>query len=509
MLSPRIRLQIQAIARGLTLLRAPGFWLALILAAALAVRLFYLTMPFEKFVSFFIADDFFYYLNTAVNIAAGHGSSFDGGLTHNNGYHPLFMILILLPLTLGMGKVGLVYWAMGILTLCTLVAIFFTYRLGHLWGNAWAALAVPVAIALNISFIKMSFSGFETMLAAALFLATLHTFLTQKPAWLVGALLGLTGLGRVEMLVLAIPLALTLLLQKRWSDLLIIGGMSLALMLPWFLWSYGNFGSPLPLSGVAKQPDRFQFTQLWVAHEHFCHHVPYFLGGYGLKWVLPKQATFTIGLLTLFVVFRNGRRFLFPISLLVTLFLLYGIFTKTHAVPQIIRYMVPAYLVLGALFFAQFSRFPRASRLLPLLVAILVVHYSLDFFQWSVKCRSLPTYVGLCQRAVPVVLDQIAREGDVVGCFDSGSMGYFSPIPVINLDGLVNAEIVTLQSQGSETWNARYRRYFAEKGITILAGGDRFSWIRYFPEIKDWEVLHAPIESSDGGNIVFYRVPPL
>ena len=53
----------------------------------------------------------------------------------------------------------------------------------------------------------------------------------------------------------------------------------------------------------------------------------------------------------------------------------------------------------------------------------------------------------------------------------------------------------------------RYRRYFREKGITILVGGTGNGWARLFPEHGEWESLHPPLTSSDGGEIVFLRVP--
>ena len=41
----------------------------------------------------YVADDAFYYLNIARNLAAGHGPTFDGS-TATNGFHPLYMGLL-------------------------------------------------------------------------------------------------------------------------------------------------------------------------------------------------------------------------------------------------------------------------------------------------------------------------------------------------------------------------------------------------------------------------------
>ncbi|HID08358.1 MAG TPA: hypothetical protein EYP10_14555, partial [Armatimonadetes bacterium] len=49
--------------------------------------------PMGYIIERFTPDDVFYYLKTAMNIAQGHGSTFDG-VNRTNGYHPLWMLLL-------------------------------------------------------------------------------------------------------------------------------------------------------------------------------------------------------------------------------------------------------------------------------------------------------------------------------------------------------------------------------------------------------------------------------
>ena len=50
---------------------------------------------FDKFdIIFYNFDDAFYYFQIAWNLAQGNFSTFDGGITSTNGYHPLWMFLI-------------------------------------------------------------------------------------------------------------------------------------------------------------------------------------------------------------------------------------------------------------------------------------------------------------------------------------------------------------------------------------------------------------------------------
>jgi len=482
----------------------PDFWLLVILVFGAGIRLWYLTKPLDWFISFFIADDCFYYLNTAYNIVHGFGSSFDAGLSQHNGFHPLFMVLLLIPASLGVGKAGLIYWSAGILTLSLLASIVLAYRLGALWGDRRMALCAPLFLALNIFFVKISFSGFESALALAFVLGLVYALASGRSGWVVGLLLGLTGLARIELLLLSVPTCLYLVRQHRWRDLGAAALISFVLVLPWFVWSYTNFHSLLPLSGVAKA-SAFQSDRLWMGFQVFCQHIPPLLMGLGLKSKLPPQLAFAVGVLVLYLVQKDWRTTGWVSILAPLMILLYGSFTNPNQVPQFVRYCIPAFVILGILLFARRMR-PRL--LVPILVAASVIFWSYDFYEWSARTRTLPTFVGLGQAEVPGILDKISGPDDRVGCFDSGSIGYFSAQPVINLDGLVNSDVINmLRPEEGGRWDHRYRRYFAEKGITILVGGTAFSWIRLFPDLDEWEVLHPPLTTTDGGEIVFLRIP--
>ena len=287
------------------------------------MRLWYLSKPFEWFVSFFIADDCFYYLNTVFNIIQGHGPSFDSGLTVHNGFHPLFLVLLLVPAALGLGKIGLLYWAMGILCLSLFAAAILTYRLGALWGNRTMALCAPIFLSLNIYFIKISFSGFETALATALVLGLLYTLATDRPGWFVGLLLGLTGLARIELLIMALPTSIYLVKHRRWRDLGLAALVSSILVLPWFIWSFFSFHSLLPLSGVAKLSG-FQADRLWIGFEQFWINIPYLFGGYELKLTIPVQLAFALGVILFYSVIRDWRTTGWASIIILVMVFLYG-----------------------------------------------------------------------------------------------------------------------------------------------------------------------------------------
>jgi hypothetical protein len=145
----------------------------------------------------------------------------------------------------------------------------------------------------------------------------------------------------------------------------------------------------------------------------------------------------------------------------------------------------------------------------PLALLLILAGANGRFVSRAMDAPTLRDFVSLGQTEIPDILDQIASEDDIVGCFDSGSISYFSNRPVVNLDGLVNSEVVALLSEDSgEGWIERYARYLSEKRITILVGGTAFYWPNYFPDLTSWETLSPPLKHiNPNGEVLFLRVP--
>ncbi len=89
-----LRTSVEDSASATRRLPMPWFLRATTLAGILAiVRIaLVLSLPYDKLVGLF-DDDAFYYFGVAHNIAAGHGSTFNG-LDPTNGYHPLWLGLL-------------------------------------------------------------------------------------------------------------------------------------------------------------------------------------------------------------------------------------------------------------------------------------------------------------------------------------------------------------------------------------------------------------------------------
>jgi hypothetical protein len=485
-------------------LRNPRFWLAVVLLVALLIRVCLLSLPTDRVLAGLVDDDFFYYANTAWNIAAGHGSSFDDGMTTHNGFHPLYMTLLLMAVLAGVTKTGLIYVGISILIASSLAAIVLAYHIGAMLGNRWLALCAPVSLAVSSFYVHASFHGFETMLVLCLTLATVLACLKSRSAWEIGLWVGVTALARIDAGFLALPVALMLVMQGRKRDVAVVALVSFVVVSPWIYWSWSNFGSPVPLSSAVKS-DGFSPSLIGPGAANFARALLFQTFGEGLSKPLSWLVTFLLGLVMLVVTGRKTRGVGWLVIYIVLAVIVYSAFSTPHLVKQNQRYLTPAIVITTILFF---SRGIRASALVPVLLASILIVVEVGTYRKLLVDSQEPSYTSLGMTGVPDVLSEIAREDDVVGCFDSGSIGYFADRPVVNLDGLVNSEVVEmLRAPGQGTPQERYARYLHDKGITIMVGGS-FYWPNYFPDLKTWEVLAPPMPySNPDGEIVFLRIP--
>jgi hypothetical protein len=484
--------------------RHPDFWFGLILLIAISIRASMLMQPLDWLISGFINDDFFYYAGTAWNLAHGYGSSCDYGLTTHNGFHPLYMLLLLGAVSLGAGKITLIYLGCLILTLGLLVSMALSYRIGARLGDRRLALCAPLALAINSYYVWTSFHGFETALVIMFTLATVLACLERRPAWVIGVYLGLVALSRVDAGVLALPVAACLFMQGRRRGIFAVAAVSLLLVSPWIIWSWSNFGTPIPLSGSVKS-DGFSPELIGPGAANFARALLFQAFGEDLSSRFSWLVSFLLGLGMLIWLGVRRHRLDWIVGYVVAAVILYSGFSTPHLVKQNERYLAPAIVLTTIMFFVHA---PRRGFVVPLVLAVILIGVEQSSYRKMFAEAAGPRFPLLGKTSVPQVLDRITGPNDLVGCFDSGAISYFAERPVINLDGLVNSEIVErLDRRGGESLAAIYSRYLRDKGITIMVGGN-FGWLRYFPDLATWEVLADPIpHEHPSGEIVFLRVP--
>lgn len=219
----------------------------------------------------FMEDDAYYNMTIARNIALGNGPTFDGTV-ETNGFHPI-PTLIMIPiyrltggdLFLSARVILFVYAIIGVL-----VGILLYKTVAYL-TNREAAL-ICLLLWFSTSYVlKMAVSGMDTILAIFLLVSTLYYYLIRvrdaedpPPSRfvLLGILAGGCILCRLDQGFLAVALALDILYTRRKSlsgkglrntvvRLAAFGLVATVVVSPWFLYNKIEFGSFMPLNGVA------------------------------------------------------------------------------------------------------------------------------------------------------------------------------------------------------------------------------------------------------------------
>ncbi len=211
----------------------------------------------------FTQDDFFYYLKIAQNIAAGHGSTFNG-LVRTNGYHPLYeVLLVLLSKVSRNPKVILLFQAV-----MTFLAAAVTFALSiHLISRSGLRLLSALALStwFTLYALRMFYYGMEVTLTIPLALATIALTLKfsfwQRGFWqafIFGLLISATVLSRLDAIFLVALLAVAIAcspetLQNMRAPVMLGILFGLVPLAGYFVFNHHAFGTWLPISGMAKQ----------------------------------------------------------------------------------------------------------------------------------------------------------------------------------------------------------------------------------------------------------------
>lgn len=248
-----------------------------LLAWIVALHGYVATASEYSLLNWFHIDDAFYYFTVARNIAWGRGVTFDG-LGPTNGFHPLWMaLLVAVYALLGRGN-DLILPLRGVVLLTgivhglTGVALYRAGRRvfarGIAWGLAVAWVFSPaVVFAYSVGSIE---SALNALTLAGVWYASLHLreMPTDPRRWLVwGLSLALALLARLDNIFVAGAVVLAMLFaqravwgawlrQRAWKPLIrwvaAWAGPPLALVGGYLLWSWAYVGGVVPVSGQVK-----------------------------------------------------------------------------------------------------------------------------------------------------------------------------------------------------------------------------------------------------------------
>jgi len=429
-----------------------------------------------------VTDDAFYYVQTARHIVAGHGSTFDG-IHPTNGYHPLWMAVNLPIAALVADPVGMVRAVLAVSVACSLLTAMLLYAVVRRMCRHWLVpLLAVILYTLNARAVVGSLNGLETSLSTLLFTALLaftvaEAHAAERPGPLrdaaLGLLLGLLFLARTDNVFFAAAffLAGVALVGEgaRLRRAAIAAAVAAALAVPWVLWSWVEFGSPVQVSGLSIPYVHHELYRLegHSAGEFVWRSARRFLGFLyeGLRGEIGYARPFTAaGLLLSAAIFARRWRTCSAAARRIALVLL-GLLAASVAhifVHTAIRWyprpwyfdammvLLPAVFGIALGVFdpgAAFERLVRARRpaanpwnaltrtLLGLALAAAVAATA------AASVRALRRGDWPWAREMVDAADWLrdnTAEGDVAAAFNAGIFATFSGRPVVNLDGAIN-----------------------------------------------------------------------
>ena len=461
-------------------------------------------------------DDSFYYFQIAYNLSQGKFSTFDGGITQTNGYHPVWMLLVT-PF----------YWVLdketALFVIKTFEIMLVAGGVALIAAAAWLSrLAWPLLFAAlpmlyhNPEELLLGLEAAAAMFALSLLILAVCLYMRhpRRWQWTVAAIAFALPWVRIEYIAISLAvtaalcaiewsrqerrsLRLSTLANIRHAYIPLIGAA--AGMLVYFAYNRLVFGGALPVSAAIK----LAWSQEQWAQEGGYDFAQNFLGALRLD-AFDNELLIALEICAyLLIAWRlalrsNERRDWLLVAFMAGVFgLAAGHLAKfaqtvlaTYSEPGFhIWYFVPAYLMIALIIPVRLyiairliRRFiaPRwrvAANALSVGVVVIGAVVLLGIADFAQPFK----YVNSMRARVKIdweighymgaqVLNHALPEDSVVGVWDAGIVGYFSRFPVVNLDGLVNsydhfhaghAKFDAMNTQSIES----FRRY----GITHFA----------------------------------------
>ncbi|MBN1867653.1 glycosyltransferase family 39 protein [Candidatus Sumerlaeota bacterium] len=518
-----------------------GFLLATALVAGFVVESRWTRADRDTLVARYLYEDAFYYFQTARNIAEGRGSTSSGGILHN-GYHPLWLILCTAFFRATPSDQAAIQSIMLVGAMLSTAAAFVVYLILRKMGcRRRAAVFAAACFQLNPDMMSLAVSGMEAPMNALLIALTVFWAIrpqnrpSGRPYFVVlGILMGLTYLVRTDNVFFLAATWLYLAWRGRsagatWIRLIGAGLLALALAAPWFVWNLVRFGGVMQTSaGALPVVRRAAFL---AAHpgagpwELLAHRTDLLLGYFpaALMYSGIGSVWYVMGFAVACVLWtRRGRDenprlafALFDLSPLLVAAICLGIAHKFFRLATREWYYVTTDLFLALLWglLIQYMMQVLERRLVHALFLLFMT--ALVAFMFCVKGFGFDMTIGGKRfkssrqglwtkddnafaleivRAIDRLRESVPAEeiGPAIGVTDSGVIGFYSPLPVVNLDGVVNPEAARAIRRGE------LLKYIEEKGIRYAVVTPRMVIERIWGEGFRRRLIPYPALTAEG-----------
>ena len=440
----------------------------------------------------FYYDDAFYYLQTAWHMAQGNFSTFDGGITRSNGYHPMWLFLIT-PFYWVFDKVEALFAIKAFEVMLVAGGVALVAGAARVARLPWILLfgVLPTVYQRSNPLLAGLEAAAGLFMLGAFFL-TVCLYARDPAKWRLTLAVVAFALPWVRLEYAAISLAATgalCLLEWSWRDpsarralalLRVRAGVPFLAggggLLVYFAYNAVVFGGVLPVSAATKRwwsERRWELEEGYslagnfdamLQHPRFDDEVPLALvlcGLLVLVWRCARRKriredwlllAFLVGVFSL----AAGHLAKFAQSVLIAhprdpllkdWHFVQAYLMEALAVPTlcyVALYLIRRFLGPGPCSGARPRGAYRISAGMIFLAGTFFLFVKADFGHPYRLVDSRNEAVG--GRAVlahiylgTMVMNRLLPEGSVVGSWGSGIIGYFSRFPVVNLDGLINS----------------------------------------------------------------------
>lgn len=504
-----------------------------VIALGIVFQIILVVSPLDFLITNLLPDDAFYYFEIARNIANGSGSTFDG-VNATNGYHPLWLLLLVPVYSLmsvgGTMDLSPIYAALGIaVVLSAMTSIVLLQIVARVTESKYARAFALMLWCLNPFVIYETLNGLET--ALALFLVTCFFLLAfhiesndrVRTHVLIGVLAGFMILARIDLVFYFIAFLGWVLVRHGISHgvrrVFAAGIPATIIVLPWIAWNL-QFGMVLTSASVATPLVNHVLTVIDNGSSLFesMKAIAYMLVTFGLDVLARTGAPWllfiVIGATVAFTADRAVRfpfsRATFPLALALFLGFL-ALFFANAGIRFTGRswYFISAnlFLVLASAHFLRMLA-ERHRAFLPIVTVLSLAVVASFSIGWYGTLRDQMVNQRGMYRMAEWINTNVPADASV-GVFNAGIMGYFASPTIVNLDGLVNnASLAAMQEY--RLWS-----YIKEENIEYLADFDIYFDYRYRPflDIEELdaareEIVRIPVENGVHGDapVVLYRV---
>ena len=462
----------------------------LVIAFSAAIQLVLVTRPFPFSIQNLLPDDAFFYFTVARNLVNGLGSTFDG-INATNGYHPLWLVIVaLITKITGSNMVGDIIPIQAALFLSVAMnvaaAVIVSRVLGRFTKSRWITAFGLVVWVLNPFFIYETLNGLETSLALLLFsIFVLLAIRIEEGRPIIGGyfLVGLVGslmiLARLDMVFYVIAFILWVLLHFGWREgwkraaAVCVGCLP---FLGWIIWNVSQFHMFLTSAANIEMLLEHQL----IIQDHgtstaqFLKAIVYSTQ-YIMNLFFHKTGMFALGcgLIGAAVALYAQGAIVLPRRLrdLSVVLALFGGFAALFIADAMIRWTYRTwYFVSFELFLAILAVvvvgviFPQLRYKRSMTVLLLALTLFSFYVNWSKALQpsksDMKTQIELLQTAQ--WMNEHLSPGTLVGTFSPGIQGFFSEVPVIDLDGWIN-DSAAAAMQERQLW-----KYVKDQNIEYL-----------------------------------------